>query len=359
MSDGETDEVDSRLNSASAFVAGYGSGYQEGFGYASAYRPYVPPQRDMVQGSGQSTHGMVAGAASIRSVSIDPEDVMTPRARPAEAHRGSELPPTNNAAWGSSNAPGRAPTASSRPVGLQQLDQILRDNTTNRPRTRDLPPGDTPGRQSLNSLQGSVSSWGTVATPSASARGSFSDLNLIGLPQAVARGDAEDGPQSAPVLGGDHPDDDEHGTPRLLGTYPPRAVQTSSSMGFTAEPRVVHSQGYFSEDERPRHLRSFSHPDVPAAAASESRRQNETPSSQTRRPQQHRRHTVTQSVSLDSGALPPTQTMGLGLTFDPSTAAASATSAPFAVDAGGAAHERIRAPAPRMGGPNVLTLWRS
>lgn len=320
-SDGESDEVEleRRLDSASAFVAGYGSGYEEGLGYAASaasYRPYIPPPPPPLP----SSFGVQNMVASMQSVSIDSDDVLTPRVRPGE-------PPTATAAWGSS---GRVPTASAQP-GLQQLDQILHDHPP-RPRdsnlntTLNLPMGDTPGRQSLHS----VSSWGTVPTPSASSRGSFSDLNLIGLPQTVVVRGEETETETEGEEGAD-----ERGVGGLLGTYPPRAVQTASSMGFTVEPlRLVHTQGYFSEDERPtRHHRSFSHPHAAT--------QNETAETQTRS-QHHRRHSVTQSVSLDSGSLPP---MGLGLTFDPSSSTLT--------------HEGIRAPAPRMGGPNVLTHWRA
>lgn len=373
MSDGETDEVENRLNSASAFVAGYGSGYEEGLGYASAsaYRPYIPPpphpERAMFG------HGVVASATSMQSVSVsasvDSEEVMTPRARPAETHRDSEpSTSTTTATWGSSSSDllGRVPPASSQPpppavVGLQQqLGQILSND--NRPRTHDLPVvDDTPGRQSLTSHLSSVSSWGTVTTPSTSARGSFSDLNLIGLPQAqaVVRGDTE---TSTPVLGGEG----DGTTSWLLGTYPnPRATQTSSSMGFTVEPRagVVHTQGYSSEDERPRHHRSVSHPHVgttTTGTTASGQNTNGTPSSQigigrSQQQQHRRRHTVTQSVSLDSGSLPP---MGLGLTFDPSSSTATTATVDAQQQGGAAVQEGIRAPAPRMGGPNVITLWR-
>ena len=375
MSDGETDEVENRLNSASAFVAGYGSGYEEGLGYASAsasaYRPYIPPpphpERAMF------SHGVVASTTSMQSVSVsasvDSEEVMTPRARPAETHRDSEpSTSTTTATWGSSSSDllGRVPPASSQPpppavVGLQQqLGQILSND--NRPRTHDLPVvDDTPGRQSLTSHLSSVSSWGTVTTPSTSARGSFSDLNLIGLPQAqaVVRGDTE---TSTPVLGGEG----DGTTSWLLGTYPnPRATQTSSSMGFTVEPRagVVHTQGYSSEDERPRHHRSVSHPHVgttTTGTTASGQNTNGTPSSQigigrSQQQQHRRRHTVTQSVSLDSGSLPP---MGLGLTFDPSSSTATTATVDAQQQGGAAVQEGIRAPAPRMGGPNVITLWR-
>jgi len=283
------------------------------------------------------------------------DDMTTPRSGRPEVHRRST---TGNSEWGSTNLLAVPPSGALREGSHRTLEQVLRSDgeVIPRPRPRDSNTvevrQDIAGRNSMNSVNSSASSWGTVHT---SARGSMSDLGLIGLHRGggvTGQGSVAEGSQSTPMFGRDIESETEGGagssTPRM-GWVMPRP--------FPAEPRTTRSQGYASDDERPRHLRSVSHPEVPFATNESHDLHNSSHDDQAIQPNHARSHSLTQPVSLDSGAPPPSvyvsQPTGnaLALSFD--------DAAPFAVDARGATHEQIRAPAPRVGGPNVLNLWRS
>jgi hypothetical protein len=112
------------------------------------------------------------------------------------------------------------------------------------------------------------------------------------------------------------------------------------------------------DNERSRHSHSLSHPEIPLPLDDESNDRHDSHHNDPAiRPPHSRQHSLTQSVSLDSGTHSPSiygsqpTANALDLTFD--------TAVPLAVDTTGETNTQIRAPAPRMGGPNVLDLWRS
>jgi len=276
-----------------------------------------------------------------------PADVTMPRPIPVQSRRHSSMT-INSSDLGSTNLLA-VPTGGPRDGSGQTLEQVLRSDTAApsrevRSRGTNLEEArpDTIGRHSINSIPSSASSWGTVDT---SARGSMSDLGLIGLHRGGVRGQGSIG---------DAEEDVEAGTPRVRPANLP--------LGFVAEPRATLPQGYVSEDERPRHLRSLSYPEPPVIVIEDHDRHITSQGGHTTRPNHQRRHSLAQSVSLDSGALPPSvygsQSTGnaLALTFDASTA--NDASVPSAINTRGVSPNHIRAPAPRVGGPNVLNLWR-
>jgi hypothetical protein len=363
-SDGETDDVESRLVSASAFVAGYGSGYDEGLGYSTVYTRggYVPAvQRDYSAPNSDSPENGVGGLGLIgipgniavtgrvvQENSDGPADVTTPRQRPTQSRPNGTLTD-----WGTATLPIGGPREGSRQTLEQLLETGAAPSRDARSRGANVEEArrDTIGRHSLNSVS-SASSWGTVNT---SAQGSMSDLGLIGLDRGgvTGQGSIAEGSQIIPMIGTE--EGGEAGTPRV--------GRADLPLGFVVEPRATRPQGYASDDERPRHLRSLSGPELPAVVDDDHNRHSIRYDEQSIRPHYTRRHTLAQSVSLDSGTLPPSayglQTDGnaLALTFDAS--APVNTSAPFTINARGVSPEYIRAPAPRMGGPSVLNLWRS
>jgi len=142
------------------------------------------------------------------------------------------------------------------------------------------------------------------------------------------------------------------GTPQASWYIPP----PPESQDLVVDPQAHQPQVYINDDEQPRHSRSLSsYTAVPLSTNETDDRQNSRQDgNQTNQPRHSRHHSLTQSVSLDSST-PAASVYGtpgnaLALTFD--------ATAPFAVDTRGETHEQIRAPAPRMGGPNVLNLWR-
>ena len=135
-SDGEIDDVQGRLVSASAFVAGYGSGYNEGFGYASTYRrEYVPEVQSAFSAerldssensnSGLGLIGIPGNMAATGTVMYDNSDgladVTTLRPIPTRSRHMS----INSSDLGSANllaVPAGGPREGSR----QTLEQVLR-----------------------------------------------------------------------------------------------------------------------------------------------------------------------------------------------------------------------------------------
>jgi len=94
LSDGE-DSVKTRLVSASAFVSGYGAGYDEGYGYASVYHQgYMPARQDgYAARRPASSEGGVGGlgllgvpGGILAGQSDSPDDMTTPRPRHTESH---------------------------------------------------------------------------------------------------------------------------------------------------------------------------------------------------------------------------------------------------------------------------------
>jgi hypothetical protein len=357
FSDGE--DIESRLVSASAFVSGYGSGYDEGYGYAAAYsRDYMRSRQDdyAVRRPGSSEYGVgglgLQGIPRSSAVTEDHpdsvEDMTTPRPRHSEPHRRRA---NSTSEWRSIDLLALPPSGGVRQGSHRTLDQVLGTDRAVHP--REARPGDPnmgeatqnmAGRNSMNSTNSSMSSWGTVET---SIRGSMSDLGLIGLHRGgvTGHGSAADGAHTTAIFGRDLEDDDEAGTPRTA-TFNPRSVP----LGFQVEPRAARARG---DNERARHSRSLSHPVVPLPLDGSSNQHSSLHDGQS---PHSRQPSLTQSVSLDSGARPPSiygsqPSNALDLTFD--------AGVPFSVDAVESSNAQICAPTPRVGGPNVLDLWRS
>lgn len=364
-SDGEVDDVETRLVSASAFVAGYGSGYDEGLGYSSIYSRggYVPAVQsdNSTPRSISSEHGVgglgligipgdsVITGTVIQASSNGPADVTTPRARPTQSHPNNDM----ITAWRTAN---QLTTGGLQDGSRQTVEQaeagpsrVVRSRGTNVEEVR----RENISLHALKSVNGSVSSWGTVNT---SARGSMSDLGLIGLHRGgvTGQGSVAEDSQFTPMIG-TNSDINGDGTPRM--------GRADFPLGFVTEPRTTHPQGYSSDSERPRQLRSLSRPELPAAVDEDLDRHNIRQDELSIRPHYSRRHTLAQSISLDSGTYPPsayrsqTDVNALALTFDASLSTNNSTQ--FAADTRGDSPEHIRAPAPRVGGPNVINLWRS
>ncbi|KIM81258.1 hypothetical protein PILCRDRAFT_506303 [Piloderma croceum F 1598] len=358
LSDGE-DDIENRLVSASAFVSGYGSGYDEGYGYASTYRHgYMPSRSDgyAVPRSDSSDDGV--GGLGLLDIPRNPvvaealdqadgvDDMTTPRARHAEPHRRRS---NSTSEWRSIDLLTLPPSGRLRETH-RTLDEVLGTDGVQR-ETRPRDPSveearqNVAGRNSMNSMNSSVSSWGTVQT---SVRGSMSDLGLIGLHRGgvTGQGSVAEGAHSTPMFTRDLEGEDEAGGTPRMSMFARRVP-----LGLPVDTRAARLQ---VDNERSRHSRSLSHPEIslPLDESNDSHHNN-----QAIRPPHSRQHSLTQSVSLDSGTHPPSiygsqpTANALDLTFDGAV--------PSAVDTTRETTTQIRAPAPRMGGPNVLDLWRS
>jgi hypothetical protein len=361
--------VQNRLESAAAYVSGFGLGYDQGYSYtASAYsQTYMPPRADGYAARRQpepSESEFEEAVGSLGLLGVPGDAVITGTV--TEAHPDDELTtprPTHTeedhgrangtSAWNSvSSLTLPPPPGSVREGSHRTLEQILSPDVPNvLPRPRDLRVVDVrqqhpDGRNSIHSLNSMASSWGTVHT---STRGSMSDLGLVNLNHVTVYGGGS-------VAGGTPLFGQDFDTPRLA-TFPPPPPP-----GFQVEsgtPRSTRSHESNNE-QHSGHMRSLSYSGVSLSSHDDSTERNRShqQDEQTTQTPHSQRPSLTQSVSLDSGSLPPSnyssQVTGnaLDLTFD-------MAAAPFAVDTTGVTNEHIRAPAPRMGGPNVISLWGS
>ncbi|KAF7982730.1 hypothetical protein HWV62_26598 [Athelia sp. TMB] len=396
-SDEETGELAMRLNLARAHVAGYGQGLNEahggrasgqtnghvsdegypptrgGYAYSSSNDRYAASTRDTTASVREQAYPSVYPSAY--PAQRNPGVALS--AEPAVAHPDTGATPRQVHGRLDSTSSASAPSwlvmpPSSERSASEHMTLSSVHSASPTPyivQTRHAPAADTrsvhTGRSSMNSSLEFNSSWGERST-----HDSIGSLSSLGLPNTVSYGGVRGQgsvAMTSPMILRELDSDSERDEPRNQ-TQPrpathqhPSHVYRDTSHAAQQTPRRPRLQGYMSDDERIRYPRSQSSsvtlPQGPAIH--DPYRHN---ASDELRMQVGRRQSLNQSASLDSGTPPPlsshraqSQTPGdnaLALTFQ--------NSPPESFYYGRRqTPEQIRAPAPRVGGPIVLsTMWR-
>lgn len=401
-SDEEVDEVTRRLNLARAHVAGYGQGLNEAHGHANsvAYPPtrggytngtssdryaastrdttssirYTTPSNDRYTASTRDTTSFVREPAYPSTYNAQRNPGVTMSVEPAATFHDIGTTPrqVHGRLDSSHSAPSWVvmPPSTGRSVServTQPPAQSASPTSYIIPTQNTLPDarGTHSARSSMNSSLEFNSSWGER-----SAHDSIGSLSSLGMPNTVSHGGVRGQgavAMTSPMFPRELDSDSERDEPRPLPQSRLPIVETPThqyhgpSHTSSHTPRRPRLQGYMSDDERIRYPRStsssFSQHQSPLAHDS----YRQYPADDLR-VQVGRRQSLNQSASLDSGTPPPlvshraqAQTLGdnaLALTFQ--------NSPPGSFFHGRRqSPEQIRAPAPRVGGPTVLTtMWR-
>lgn len=364
----EADEITTRLNLARAHVEGYGEGLNEAHGYSTrggytsaqlggytitaSQDRYAAPARDVVAPTADAatpasftSHRNLAGYF----MGIDPDTYSddTPR----QMHSELETPvPSQN--W----------LATLPNSGRSAVERVTHYPTENVSPTSYAPVGRDAAADRTHTGRSSITSLENNSRWSDSIPSSQGSLSTIGLPNTVSRGGVR-GQGSVTMTTPTFPRELESDSDRD-GPSPLSQSRTSRFEGFQHQhpthPSALtpgHPRGYMSDDERPRYSRTYSQPQVPVAEDFYRR----GPVSDNLRMQLRQRQSLSQSSGLDSNTPPPSaghraQTQAidnaLALSFHNSSSLAS-------FHARRQSPEQIRAPAPRMSGPTVLTsMWR-
>lgn len=414
----EEDEGSRRLNLARAHVAGYGEGLNEAHSYANGrvYPPargdhiyaisndryvvptrdastsirdatssntrYAPPPRDLTapvrDTAYSSTHNAPRNAGVTMSVqpSATYHDAATPRASHGRLDSSS-----STSSWVSQPVPPLPPSTDRSASERMTQSSVLSASPTPYIVQNREPPADVRGsrsaRTSMNSMNSSLefnSSWGER-----SRHDSIGSLSSLGLPNTVSHGGVRgQGPvaMTSPMFPRELDSDSETDQPRPYPQTRLPIVETPThqyhgsshgsshgpSHGSSQAPRRPRLQGYMSDDERIRYPRntSSSFSQHQPSPVHDPYRSNP---SEDLRVQLGRRQSLNQSASLDSGTPPPLLSSHRAHSLTPGDNALALTfqnSPPGSFYHGRRqSPEQIRAPAPRVGGPTVLTtMWR-